>query len=615
MMDLTRARCPGATYLGADQCQFRVWAPRIERIDVQCVSPRRERFPLEKDGAGYHYGCIGGVGPESRYFYLLDETKERPDPASRFQPEGVHGPSQVIDGNFTWNDNGWNGIALRDFVIYELHVGTYTEAGTFDSLIDHLPALKDLGITAVELMPVGQFPGSRNWGYDGVYPFAVQNSYGGPDRLKRFVDACHRESLAVVLDVVYNHLGPEGNYFAEFAPYFTDRYRTPWGPALNFDGPYSDEVRRFLIENARYWIRDFHIDALRLDAVHAILDQSPRPFLAELSAEIETLAAELQRRIYLIPESAANDARLIRPRHLGGYGLHAVWSDDFHHSLRTLLTGEQTGYYQDYGKLEHLVSAYRHGFTYRGDYSRFHKRRHGSCTKDIPAERFVVFAQNHDQVGNRCRGDRLSENVTFEALKLAAASVILSPYIPLLFMGEEYGETAPFPYFTSHSDRALIEAVRRGRAREFFEEQGKMPDPQDEATFLQAKLLNHNRCREKRQLVLRDFYKELLQMRRTLPALSDLSRERINVIGYEDLRILFVHRWHELDHIIIVASFGAAETTISLPIPAGNWRKLLDSAEKKWHGSGSPMAEEVPSAGKVTLTLCPQSLVVLNRRE
>ena len=615
-MEFARPQSLGATYLGADRCRFCVWAPQAEQVEVQLLSPRRASFPLKKDDCGYHFGAVADVGPTTRYIYRLDETQERPDPASRFQPQGVHGPSEVIDSEFLWQDNGWNGLALGDLVIYELHVGTYTETGTFDALIGHLQSLRDLGITAVELMPVGQFPGSRNWGYDGVYPFAVQSSYGGPHGLKRLVDACHREGLAVILDVVYNHLGPEGNYFADFAPYFTDRYKTPWGLAVNFDGPYSDEVRRFFIENARYWIADFHVDALRLDAVHAILDHSPQPFLAELSAEVEALAADLKRRIHLIPESAANDARLIRARELGGYGLDAVWSDDFHHALRALLTGDRSGYYQDYGELEHLVRAYRDGFTYCGEYSRFRKRRHGSSTKDIPAKRFVVFAQNHDQVGNRTRGDRLTENVGFNALKLAAATVILSPFIPLIFMGEEYGETAPFAYFISHSDSALIEAVRRGRREEFaaFEWQGEIPDPQDEATFLQAKL-RHEGCHEDQHRVLRDFYKKVLQLRKTIPALADLSKEHMNVIGYEDERILFVQRWHEADQAIIIASFGAAETSMALPIAAGKWRKLLDSAEAKWRGGGSFVPEELNSTGAITLTLSPRSVVVLNRRE
>ena len=615
-MEFSRPQILGATYLGADRCQFCVWAPHAEQVEVQLLSPKRARFPLKKNDRGYHFGTFAEVSPSSRYLYRLNGTEERPDPASRFQPQGVHGPSEVVESEFPWQDNGWSGLALSDLVIYELHVGVYTEAGTFDALIGHLQSLRDLGITAVELMPVGQFPGSRNWGYDGVYPFAVQNSYGGPYGLKRLIDACHREGLAVILDVVYNHLGPEGNYFADFAPYFTDRYKTPWGLALNFDGPYSDEVRRYFIENARHWISDFHVDALRLDAVHAILDHSPRPFLAELSAEVQSLAADLKRRIHLIPESAANDARLIRARELGGYGLDAVWSDDFHHALRALLTGDRSGYYQDYGNLDLLLRAYRDGFAYCGEYSHFRKRRHGSSTKDIPAERFVVFAQNHDQVGNRRRGDRLTENVGFNALKLAAATVILSPFIPLLFMGEEYGETVPFAYFISHSDSALIEAVRRGRGEEFagFQWQGEIPDPHDEATFLRAKL-GHEGCHDDQRGVLRNFYKKVLQLRKTVPAFASLSKEHMNVVGYEDERILFVQRRHEADQAVILANFGATETSITLPIAAGMWRKLLDSAEEKWRGGGSFLPDELDSTGAITLTLSPSSVVVLNRRE
>ena len=456
-MDVLRRPSLGATYLDDGKCQFCVWAPHVEEIEVQLISPRIERLALKKDDMGYHLGMSENLGPGSRYVYRLEGGTQRPDPASRFQPEGVHGPSEVVDAKFPWEDDGWKGLALHDVVIYELHVGVYTREGTFDAVIPYLQELKDLGVTAVEIMPVGQFPGNRNWGYDGVYPFAAQNSYGGPQGLKRLVNACHRIGLAVILDVVYNHLGPEGNYFADFAPYFTERYKTPWGSALNFDGPYSDEVRHFFIENARYWISEFHIDALRLDAVHAILDHSPRPFLEELGAAVHKLAAKLNRRVLLMPESASNDARLIRSRERGGYGLDAVWSDDFHHALRTLLTGEQSGYYQDYGELKHLVDAYREGFAYSGAYSRFRKRRHGSSAKDIPAKRFIVFSQNHDQVGNRPRGDRLTDSVCFEALKLAAATVILSPFIPLIFMGEEYGETAPFPFFISHSDAELVE--------------------------------------------------------------------------------------------------------------------------------------------------------------
>jgi maltooligosyltrehalose trehalohydrolase len=610
-MDALRRRSLGATYLPDGRCQFCVWAPHVEEIEVELIAPRLERLALKKDDMGYHLSASENLDPGSRYVYRLDAGTQHPDPASRFQPEGVHGPSEVVDAKFPWEDDGWNGLALHDVVIYELHVGVYTQEGTFDAVIPYLQELKDLGVTAVEIMPVGQFPGNRNWGYDGVYPFAAQNSYGGPQGLKRLVNACHRIGLAVVLDVVYNHLGPEGNYFADFAPYFTERYKTPWGSALNFDGPHSDEVRHYFIENARYWIADCHIDALRLDAVHAILDHSPRPFLEELAAEVHELAAELNRRVYLMPESAANDARLIRSRERGGYGLDAVWSDDFHHALRTLLTGEQSGYYQDYGELKHLVDVYREGFAYSGAYSRFRKRRHGSSAKDIPAERFIVFSQNHDQVGNRPRGERLTDSVCFEALKLAAATVILSPFIPLIFMGEEYGETAPFPFFISHADAELVEAVRRGRRAEFaaFHWQDEIPDPQDEATFLQAKL-RHDARQSEHHRVLYEFYRELLRLRKAIPALVDLNKEAINVIGYDDERVLFVHRWSAMAQAMVVESFGRTEASIALPIPAGHWYKALDSTDEKWAGSGSSVPEELQSAGAFTLSLPPRSVVV-----
>src|SRR5919109_192996 len=616
-MDFFRRPTPGATYFEDGRCQFCVWAPQVEQLEVQLISPRRERLPLKKDDMGYHFGASASVIPGSRYLYRLNGVSERPDPASRFQPEGVHGPSEVLDARFSWDDDGWNGLALRDYIIYELHVGVYTQEGTFDAVIPRLQELKDLGITAVEIMPVGQFPGGRNWGYDGVYPFAAQSSYGGPQGFKRLVNACHRTGLAVILDVVYNHLGPEGNYFNDFSPYyFTERYKTPWGPAINFDGPYSDEVRHFFIENARYWITDCHIDALRLDAVHAILDHSPVPFLEELAAEIHTLAGDLNRRVYLMPESAANDARLIRSRDCGGYGLDTVWSDDFHHALRTLLTGEHSGYYEDYGKFKHLVDAYRDGFAYSGEYSRFRKRRHGSSAKDIPAERFIVFSQNHDQVGNRLLGDRLTHSVCFESLKLAAATVILSPFIPLIFMGEEYGETAPFPYFISHSDADLIEAVRRGRRAEFaaFQWQGEIPDPQAEATFLQTQLRHESRHSEHHR-VLYEFYKELFGLRKTIPALANMNKEAMTVRGYDNEQVLFVQRSNEDGQAIIIESFGRSEACVSLPIPAGHWRKILDSTDKKWQGGGSSTPKELQSTGAMTLSLTPRSAVVFSSIE
>jgi maltooligosyltrehalose trehalohydrolase len=349
----------GATYLGEGRCQFLVWAPLAQKVEVHLMGPKDRTFPLQPGARGYYHGIVEGVAPGSLYQYRLDGERERPDPASRFQPQGVHGPSQVMDIHFPWDDGTWPGIFLQDYIIYELHLGLFTPEGTFEAVIPFLDELKDLGITAIELMPVAQFPGDRNWGYDGVYPFAVQDSYGGPQGLKSLVNACHRKGLAVILDVVYNHLGPEGNYLGEFGYYFADHYKTAWGSAVNFDGPYSDEVRRLFIENGVYWITEFHIDALRIDAVHAILDFSAQPFLSKLAFSLHRLADKLNRRIYLIAESGLNDTRVIHPPERGGYGLDAQWNDDFHHSLHAVLTGEQTGYYQDFGEFQHLIKAFR----------------------------------------------------------------------------------------------------------------------------------------------------------------------------------------------------------------------------------------------------------------
>ncbi len=606
----------GATYLGNGQCRFIVWAPLAQKVEVHLMVPEDQFLPLERDGRGYHQAVVEGVEPGSLYLYRLDGEKERPDPASRFQPQGVHGPSQVGDSCFPWEDGCWSGLPLQDYIIYELHVGTFTPEGTFDAVIPLLDEVKGLGITAVEFMPVAQFPGSRNWGYDGVYPFAVHNSYGGPEGLKRLVNACHQRGLAVVLDVVYNHIGPEGNYLGDFGPYFTERYRTLWGAALNFDGPDSDEVRRFFIENALHWITEFHIDALRLDAVHAILDYSPQPFLEELSTTVHEQASQLNRQVYLIPESAANDARLIRSRELGGYGLDAQWNDDCHHCLHVLLTGEGTGYYQDFGSIQQLVKAFEEGFVYSGEYSPYRRRRHGISSRHIPAHRFVVFAQNHDQVGNRMLGERLSQLISFEGLKLAAGVFLLSPFIPLLFMGEEYGETAPFQYFISHSDPVLVEAVRQGRREEFaaFKWQGEPPDPQDEATFLRAKLSHHLR-QEGHHRVLLEFYKELIRLRKDIPSLVYLSKDALEVLGYENSKVLYLRRWRNGSEAMSVFHFGDAPVPIALPVPVGRWHKLLDSAEERWNGPGGMVTQVLSSEGEVNLSLPPQAFVLFVRRE
>ena len=599
----------GATYLGDGRCRFLVWAPLADRLEVRFVSPQKTLLPLQKGERGYFSCGAEGVEPGCLYFYRLNGEKDIADPASRYQPQGVHGPSQVVDPRFPWDDGRWYDLSLGDYVIYELHVGTFTRAGTFDAIIPYLDELKELGITALELMPVAQFSGGRNWGYDGVYPFAVQNSYGGPLGLKRLVNACHQRGLAVVLDVVYNHLGPEGNYLANYGPYFTQRYRTPWGPALNFDGPDSDEVRRFFLENALWWGSEYHFDALRLDALHAIVDQSPQPFVAELAATVRRARERWNRKFYLMAESDLNDARLVRSPDLGGYGLDAHWNDDFHHALHTLLTGEQTGYYADFGRLEQLNKAWRHGFIYSGEYSPYRRRRHGSSSRDIAAERLVVFGQNHDQVGNRLGGERLSQLVSFEALKLAAGVVLLSPFLPLLFMGEEYGEVAPFWYFVSHSDPALIEAVRKGRQEECaaFLWPGEPPDPLDEATFLQAKL-DHNLSKDGTHKVLWEFYRELLRLRQDLSLLTDLGRQDREARGYEKEKVLWVLMKGEMAQAVVLAYFGQEPLDLSLPWPEGGWHKRLDSADRRWGGPGSQIPPVIQGNNDICLRLSPRSL-------
>lgn len=606
----------GARYLGGHRCRFRVWAPAAREVEVLLESPGSQVIPMQTLGDGYFQAQVDDIEPDTRYRYRLDGRLERPDPASRSQPEGVHRASAVVDAQYDWTDRHWFGLPLRDYVLYELHVGTFTSEGTFAAIIPHLAELRELGVTALELMPVAQFPGGRNWGYDGVHPFAVQNSYGGPRELRQLVNAAHEHGLAVVLDVVYNHLGPEGNYLGDFGPYFTDRYRTPWGRALNFDGPDSDEVRRFFIENALYWQTEFHIDALRLDAVHAIRDFSAVPFLEELAVAVQQQAERSNRRFHLIAESDMNMARHILPRHLGGYGLDAQWSDDFHHTLHVLLTGEQKGYYADFHGVRQFAKVWREGYAYTGEHARYRRQRHGSDPRNNGARQFVVCIQNHDQVGNRLLGDRLSASLSFESQKLAAGAMLLSPFIPLLFMGEEYGETAPFQYFVSHTDPALVEAVRKGRAEEFasFEWQGEVPDPQAEETFGQCKLNRALRDRPRHRALYR-LHRELLSLRRALPPLAQAEKGAYEAIGFEPEQVLLARFWHGRAEIALAFAFAETQTRVELPIPPGQWTTRLDSASPEWEGAGSAVPPAVISSGKVKLDLMPRSFLVLIKEE
>ncbi|MGH9345456.1 MAG: malto-oligosyltrehalose trehalohydrolase [Terriglobia bacterium] len=605
----------GATFLGEGRCRFLVWAPKSSSVDVLVLQPHPQRAPMQKKERGYFETVLENVPRGSLYRYVLEGGKERPDPASRFQPKGVHGPSQVEPSQeFSWTNAHWKGIPLAEYILYELHPGTFTPAGTFEAIIPRLDDLKTLGITALEVMPVAQFPGGRNWGYDGVFPFAVQNTYGGPEGLKRLADACHSRGLAIVLDVVYNHFGPEGNYTGDFGPYVTDQYRTPWGQAINFDGPGSDEVVRFFTENALYWLTEFHIDALRLDAIHSIMDRNARPFLAMLALQVQEFRRQTGRDVYLIAESDLNDTRVVRSRETGGYGLDAQWSDDFHHALHALLTKERSGYYQDFGELGDVVKALQEGFVYSGQYSTYRRRRHGNSSRNIPSGRFVVFGQNHDQVGNRMMSERLSRLISFDGLKLIAGVVMLSPFIPLLFMGEEYGEEAPFNFFTSHGDAPLIEAVRKGRRNEFaaFGWQSESPDPQAEETFLASKL----RCElghEGSHGVLMDFYRELIRLRKAWRPMSVLSKESMEVRRLERQKAIFLRRWHEDAEVFAAFSFNEVKTACRLPAPPGQWRKLLDSSEARWLGEGGEAPPLIESAGFVSLELRPHSFILFGK--
>jgi maltooligosyltrehalose trehalohydrolase len=574
----------GAT-LNESGTVFRVWAPRCRAIDV-AIEGRRP-MALSRRDDGLFELSVPGIAAGTKYQYRLDGERYRPDPVSRFQPEGVHGPSVVVDpGRVPWTDQSFRGHALADLVFYELHVGTFTAAGTFEAVIPHLAQLADLGVTAIELMPVGEFPGSRNWGYDGAHLYAPQSTYGGPRGLRRLVDAAHGHGLSVVLDVVYNHLGPEGNYLGEFGPYYTDRYRTPWGSAVNFDGPDGEGVRRHFVDNARYWVREFHMDGLRLDAVHSIFDTSAVHILTEIAEAAREEARRLDRPVHVVAESHDNDRRLVLPVAEGGLGLDAIWSDDFHHAVHCRLTGERTGYYCDFADGRGLERAVAEGFAFQGEPSEYFGRPRGTPSADLPGERFVVCLQNHDQVGNRAQGDRLSTIVPFAAAKMAAALLFATPALPLLFMGEEYGETSPFQFFTSYLDPALVEAVRRGRAAEFarFGWEGKIPDPSEPATFLRSRL-SHPLAGAPRHRELRDYYRAWLALRRSHPALGARGSGRTQCEVDPASNVLTLTRLSAgASGVCLIANLGTSPRPFAPP--SADWRVLLDSEDKRFAGSG-----------------------------
>ena len=571
-------RNPGAKPRDENTTDFRVWAPRARTVEVE-VLDAGERVPLEAAAEGWFSGlapCSAGA----RYRYVLDGGTPRADPASRFQPDGVHGPSGVVNlESHAWRDEGFLPVPLPDAVLYELHVGTFTRGGAFASAVAMLDDLVALGITAVEVMPVAQFPGVRNWGYDGVFPFAVQNSYGGPAAFQTFVGACHERGLAVVLDVVYNHLGPEGNVLPAFAPYLTDRYRTPWGPAVNLDGPGSDDVRTYFIDNALQWFVDFHVDGLRLDAVHELIDRSAWPFLAELASAAREHEERTGRPAWLIAESADNDPRVVSPQALGGLGLDAQWNDDFHHAVHVALTGEQSGYYGDYAGPSDVARAMDQGFVYQGQYSRFRRRRHGAPTAGLQPSRFVQFVQNHDQVGNRAGGERLSALVKPEQVRLAAALVALAPGVPLIFMGEEYAESAPFAYFIDHGDPALVEAVRRGRAEEHGRSEVDVLDPADPDTF-ERSILDDRLRLEPRHGDVWLLYQTLLALRSAEPALR--RSERPWSTAHAEGAVVTLVRSRAQTTVVVLFNLSGSDATGRLPGQNAGvlWEELLTASRQ-----------------------------------
>jgi maltooligosyltrehalose trehalohydrolase len=552
--------------------QFRVWAPLPQTVEVEIAGTRHA---MTRGSDGWWVAEVKSAGVGTDYGFVVDGGRRLPDPRSAWQPHGVHGASRWVDhAAFKWEDDRFRAEPLNRSVVYELHMGAFTPGGTFDAAIGRLEHLVQLGITHVEVMPVNAFPGEHGWGYDGVDLFAPHEAYGGPDGLKRFVNACHAHGLAVLLDVVYNHLGPSGNYLGVFAPYFTERHHTPWGAALNFDGPDSNEVRRFFCDNALMWLRDYHCDGLRLDAVHAIVDTSAQPFLAQLAAEVKQLSIQLDRPLVLIAESDLNDPRLVLPTSRGGFGLDAQWSDDFHHALHTTLTGERAGYYEDFNGLAHLAKALKQAFVYDGCHSRHRGRRHGRSPAGVSGHGFLAYAQNHDQVGNRARGERLSHLVNPGRLKIAAALVLTSPFVPLIFQGEEWAASSPFQYFTDHPEPELARVVREGRCQEFAAfgwKPEEVPDPQARETFERSKL-RWDELGNGVHAEMLVWHQQLIHLRRTEPVLEDGALE--NVI----LRFDKAAQWLVLERGPLTVACNLARQAQPIELTGTGWSMILRSS-------------------------------------
>ena len=593
----------GASVRSGYSVEFRVWAPNLTSLAVRVMGgnegePSRT-IPMRQSSDSEFVATVPQVGAGADYVYVLDGERERPDPVSRWQPGGVHAPSRVVDpASFRWSDQGWSGIPLRDFIIYELHTGTFTRDGTFAGVIARLPYLRDLGVTAIEIMPVAEVPGNRNWGYDGASLYASQSSYGGPTGLKKLVDACHQHGLAVVLDVVYNHLGPEGNYLPEFAPCFTDTHHTPWGKAINFDGPESDGVRGFIIDNALYWLTEYHVDALRLDAIHGIYDFGARHILDELSQAFQDQARRLQRQAWLIAESDLEDVRIINPRAKGGYAFDAQWHDDFHHALYALLTGQREGFLMDFGAVANLSKSVTEGFVFDWRYSHYRRRHYGSSSKNRPGEQFVGFIQNHDQVANTSRGKRLSSLVSSGQQKLAAVLTLSSPFLPLLFMGEEYGETAPFLYFTSFDDPGLAAAVTAGRKKELGSHysESEFADPQAPGTFEHCKL-DWSKTEVSPHAEILRLYRDLISLRRRHLSLANCRKELTEIQFNEQRKWLLMKRSDPSGSgALLVFNFSSEAQSIPVLDSDHSWRLALWTGDAIYGGGSGPRPVERPGS-------------------
>ncbi|MGI8770947.1 MAG: malto-oligosyltrehalose trehalohydrolase [Acidobacteriaceae bacterium] len=579
---------------------FKVWAPLARSLAVETGG---RRHPMEQATRGWWSASVAAAGPGTDYAFIVNgEEPAVPDPRSQWQPQGIHGPSRIYDhAAFQWTDGSWQAPPLAGGVIYEAHVGTFTPAGTLDAAIGKLDYLKELGITHVEWMPLATAPGDRGWGYDGVDLFAPLEAYGGPDATKRFVDAAHTKGLAVLIDVVYNHFGPVGNYVNKFGPYTTESHVTPWGGAVNFEGEDSDGVRRFFCDNALMWLRDYHFDGLRVDAVHAFIDRSAIHFLEQLGDEVKALGSATGRHYVVIAESDLNDPRLVSATEAGGYGLDAQWSDDFHHALWTVLTGETIGYYQDFGGMADLARALREVFVYQGQYAPYRRRNHGRPVLGLPGYRFLGFIQNHDQIGNRAQGERLGHVVDIGRVKIAAALVLTSPFVPMLFAGEEFAASTPFQYFTDHHDPEMGRLVSEGRKKEFAAFGWKpddVPDPQDKATFDRSKL-NWSEITEQPHAEVLEWHRRLIALRRSHRSLTDGRMHRVDVRFDEQSQWLVVRR----GQILVACNFGNDAALIELP---DSCKVLLASGAAATHLTGAQLS--LPSETVAVLAIVSDDL-------